>query len=103
MVPYLTGALGSTLFLFCVHGNWDGKQPKPLRQAECRGIFDSLSAPTPHERVGVPPVLGRAGACMAPTPNNEFWAMHVQHNLFMDLGGDFCAEIRDASGRASCH
>lgn len=35
------------------------------------------------------PVAGRVGPEMAPSPGNEFWAMHVQHNLVMDLAGGF--------------
>lgn len=88
MVPFLTSALGSTLFLSCVAGTWDGSRPPARRQNECRGIYTSLIA-TGGLAAPLPPVTGKVGAGMAPTPQNEFWAMHVQYNLVMNAAGGF--------------
>ena len=90
MIPQLTSALGSTLFLSCAAGKWDGWHGPTKRHTECHGIFMSLATTTGPAGAAIPPLMGTVGpGGMGPTPSNEFWAMHIKFNLVMDLAGGF--------------
>lgn len=92
MVGQITSALGSTLFLSCAANKWDGNHPPQRRVTECNGIMRSLIA-TGGGAMAMPPVVGAVGpGSMAPSPGNEFWAMHTQHDLVRKLSLGFGAE-----------
>lgn len=87
MLPFLTSALASTLFMSCVADTWDGPEPPQRRKTECHGSYLAV-APTGagilFPGAGVPGFYD-----VTPSPYNEFWAMHTKYNIVEQLAQGF--------------
>lgn len=87
-LTYLTQALGSSLFMSCVAGKWDGDKPPARRQTECHGIYLVAGGAAPADIMGGVGVPGFYGG-VVPSPYNLLWGMHVKYQIVERLAKDY--------------